>query len=359
MARLSPHWLAASLSLLLACGNGNNQAPGCGDGATDAGEQCDDGNIQSGDGCSSACQQEGACGDGTLNAGEACDDGNSAAGDGCSALCQVEPPAGVTPEQARALELVNGIRSAAGLPGMEMPSTLNLAAQNHAAFFVNNPGAYANNLSPHEEVDGFPGFTGVQFFNRTTAAGFAGAAFFEVMAFSDDPDSAVGLWLNSVFHRVPLIHPNAGLMGYGATSGGGRAADVIDFGSANAPDAGQVVLFPPPNANDAEPAFNVLSEGPNPPRPPGGGNITGPVISVAFPSGSNGNITVHEVRDASGALIDHTFVSPQTPGVGPFMSGSFALYADGPAESGERFSVHVEGTINGQAFTRDWSFTTR
>jgi len=69
------------------CGPG----PSCGDGVIDAGEQCDDGNTTSGDGCSSSCQDEPRCGNGTLDAGEQCDDGNTTDGDGCSASCTDEP----------------------------------------------------------------------------------------------------------------------------------------------------------------------------------------------------------------------------------------------------------------------------
>jgi cysteine-rich repeat protein len=94
----------------------------CGDGVTVAagGEQCDDGNTASGDGCSATCQTEICgdnivqvglgetcelpntatcdaschsivCGDGVQAASEACDDGNLVAGDGCSATCLLEP----------------------------------------------------------------------------------------------------------------------------------------------------------------------------------------------------------------------------------------------------------------------------
>jgi cysteine-rich repeat protein len=61
----------------------------CGDHVIDsyAGEQCDDGNTTSGDGCSATCQIE-ACGNGILDPGEVCDDGNNASGDGCSADCK-------------------------------------------------------------------------------------------------------------------------------------------------------------------------------------------------------------------------------------------------------------------------------
>ncbi|MBA3393312.1 MAG: DUF4215 domain-containing protein [Deltaproteobacteria bacterium] len=58
----------------------------CGNGRVDVGEQCDDGNILVGDGCSPGCADE-SCGDGVQVAGERCDDGNTTSGDGCSADC--------------------------------------------------------------------------------------------------------------------------------------------------------------------------------------------------------------------------------------------------------------------------------
>ncbi len=62
--------------------------PNCGDGVLDEGEECDDGNTTSEDGCSAACAIE-SCGDGVLQAGlgEECDDGNTASEDGCSVAC--------------------------------------------------------------------------------------------------------------------------------------------------------------------------------------------------------------------------------------------------------------------------------
>jgi cysteine-rich repeat protein len=65
------------------CGNG---------GAPEPGEQCDDGNAESGDGCSATCQIE-ICGDAIVSGPEACDDGNTADGDGCDAACLLEPDA--------------------------------------------------------------------------------------------------------------------------------------------------------------------------------------------------------------------------------------------------------------------------
>ncbi len=74
-----------------------------GNGKLEAGEQCDDGNTVSGDGCSAsgvleagylchvpgrACSLASLCGNGVVNSGEACDDGNTVAdANGCSSSC--------------------------------------------------------------------------------------------------------------------------------------------------------------------------------------------------------------------------------------------------------------------------------
>ena len=104
------------------CTNGCSvRLPTCGDDFVTPPEQCDDGNLTSGDGCTSSCTEE-VCGDGVVNGGgsesceppstalctndcrertatcgdgfqtppEQCEDGNSANGDGCTSSCVVE-----------------------------------------------------------------------------------------------------------------------------------------------------------------------------------------------------------------------------------------------------------------------------
>ena len=98
----------------------SEQSPVCGNGLVEDGESCDDGNANSGDGCSAECNVEPGyvcyregmpcelkstdpeppnpkpnpgpivCGDGTRQGTEECDDGNTENGDGCSSECTVE-----------------------------------------------------------------------------------------------------------------------------------------------------------------------------------------------------------------------------------------------------------------------------
>ncbi len=75
----------------------------CGDGVVNGGEQCDDGNLTNGDGCSITCTVQAGfscvgspsvcntiCGDGLVAGAESCDDGNLTNGDGCSNTCNVQ-----------------------------------------------------------------------------------------------------------------------------------------------------------------------------------------------------------------------------------------------------------------------------
>ena len=80
----------------------------CGDGYFEPTEQCDDGNLTPGDGCSAACLLElgwlctdmhvqpttceTVCGDGWIRDAEQCDDGDTEPGDGCDDQCQIVDP---------------------------------------------------------------------------------------------------------------------------------------------------------------------------------------------------------------------------------------------------------------------------
>jgi cysteine-rich repeat protein len=63
----------------------------CGNHVVDPGEECDDGNTDNLDGCTNQCKKA-SCGDGLVSshAGEECDDSNTVDGDGCSFFCHIE-----------------------------------------------------------------------------------------------------------------------------------------------------------------------------------------------------------------------------------------------------------------------------
>lgn len=64
----------------------------CGNLRVELGEQCDDGNTNTGDGCAADCLSNETCGNGKIDAvkSEACDDSNNIDHDGCSSSCARE-----------------------------------------------------------------------------------------------------------------------------------------------------------------------------------------------------------------------------------------------------------------------------
>ena len=79
----------------------------CGNNTLEEGEECDDGNVINGDGCSSICEVEPICGNSNLEEGEECDDGNTQDNDGCSSVCQIEEEPD-EPEQPDEIEIIDG-----------------------------------------------------------------------------------------------------------------------------------------------------------------------------------------------------------------------------------------------------------
>jgi cysteine-rich repeat protein len=91
------------------CVQGVCASAGCGNQVLEIGEMCDDGNIVSGDGCSSDCRSNETCGNGLIDTvtGEACDDSNTEPLDGCQPNCElptcgdgiVDPAVGASPAE--------------------------------------------------------------------------------------------------------------------------------------------------------------------------------------------------------------------------------------------------------------------
>ncbi len=114
----------------------------------------------------------------------------------------------------------------------------------------------------HVEVASCAGFVAANFNDRMTAAGYKGSPRSEVMAFSGNPASAIGQWINSVYHRTPLLSPWIREMGYGMTAG----CDTIDMGLGTKTPDDATAVYPYPGQADLPLNFDGSHEGPTPPR---------------------------------------------------------------------------------------------
>jgi uncharacterized protein YkwD len=284
---------------------------------------------------------------------------DAAAPDAGAGADLVRPDDDLTPAQAAAIRITNEWRARIGAAPLASSAPIHRAAQAHADYFAANCDRLrAEGLSPHVESAEHPGYTGASFFDRLQAQGWSGAGGWEIMAFQADPAEAIEAWLETLYHRIPLVHPNAIEAGYGGAAGSGdgcRGAqvDVMDFGRGRT-DATAPVRFPPDGATDVRPSWHGL-ESPQPPLPPGESYPSGPIVTLTFPEGPALSVTGHRLAGPDGVDIPHVL---RTPSDDRYLDGTIALYAHDPLAPGTTYDVTLEGRRGTAAFAETWTFTT-
>jgi hypothetical protein len=225
----------------------------------------------------------------------------------------------------------------------ELVTEINLAAQNHCDYYAQNLNNDECISNAHAEVSTCSGFTGENPGDRMSAAGYDGNGWSEVMAFNNDPEDAVRQWVNSVWHRTPLLSPWYRHMGYG----GAEECDTIDLaGGPDTPDD-VTALYPYANQTDVPIDFNGANEGPMPPEPPTG-----------WPSGSPIHIYVRDVEsvvshridvDGTDAPLEHEWIDD---------GDQYIFYTYAPFEPSTTYRVRVSLMRGGAPLDFDWTFTT-
>lgn len=255
---------------------------------------------------------------------------------------------------------VNTFRQRAGLGPVDQLMALNDASAAHSKYVLVNPDVYDElGLSVHEELEGREAFFGKRFWDRMKRAGYDGDAFREVIAYQAHPAAAVAHWMETVYHRLPLLHPSARHLGYAEAHLGDARINVLDIGSGNGatPTIPGGVVWPPDGATNVPTSWDGL-ESPQPAAPPAG-YPSGPVVTLTFGLDSEFEILDHSIRRyGQEEEVPHVFLSPAND---PNLEGesSIALYAHTPLGSGVTYEVRVKGVVDGAPFERRWTFATR
>ncbi|MGH7439134.1 MAG: CAP domain-containing protein, partial [Polyangiaceae bacterium] len=200
---------------------------------------------------------------GTLDSGAAPDAATSSTPVNCPA-----PPSGAPANAVQAQKVLNATRVAAGSGCMNLVATLDTSAQAYCTYEATNASNASCVPQAHTEVSGCTGFTGADVQTREVAAGYPQSmAYTEVAtSYGNNPTAAVPSWIDTVFHRIPLLDPWTVDMGYGGATG----CDAIDIGRGMSSAAAKtVVVYPYDGQTNVPPSFSGL-EGPTPPAPSGG-----------------------------------------------------------------------------------------
>ena len=258
------------------------------------------------------------------------------------------PPAGAPADAVTALNTENAARVAMGVPCASLVLTLCTSALKHCTYYTTNQGsATCQAASAHNEVSGCPQFTGADPGARVKAAGYTGNGWSECMAFLGDPAGAVKTFIDSVYHRTPVLSPWYRDMGYG----GGTGCDTIDFGPGTS-TAKTVTAFYPYDGQVGVPlSFNGAQEGPTPPVPTSGWPSGYPITLY----GQGITVSAHQiVVDGTTAPLAHQWLD----GDSTLGSSAKVLYTDAPLVANTTYRVTIDGKNATAAVHFEWTFTT-
>jgi uncharacterized protein YkwD len=346
-----------------AAGNASGGNAGAAGGVAQAGSSAQGGSANMSQGGSDSTSMSGSSTTGGSNGGNAnggAGGGNASAGasaggsggaaPGCPAstpmpaptLTVCPPSAGATPPDT-ALAAVNDLRAHMGLSCMTLVTEINTSAQKHCDYYQQNQDDKACTGNAHVEVATCAGYVAANFNERMTAAGYKGSPRSEVMAFSGNPASAISQWINSVYHRTPLLSPWIREMGYGMTAD----CDTIDMGLGTKTPDDVSAVYPYPGQTGLPLSFDGSHEGPMPPAPPSGWPSASPVHLYV----KNYTVTSHDVFvNGSCEPIAHQWLPDKD---------QYILYPDKPFAKATEYRVVIAGTQAGKPLTFDWTFTTK
>jgi len=326
---------------------------------------------------SSGTSSGGTSSGGAAEAGARAEGGADAASSGGSGSSGIVPdgdagtcaaPTGATTQQTTALQIIDQTRAAMGSPCAAMVPDLNTSAMKHCAYYAANAASSTCAANAHVEVQGCADYVAANFQDRETAAGYTcqpsltqscGAS--EVMAFDDNPTTAIGQWLGSIYHRAPLLDPRMRDFGYGNATG----CDTIDLGEgagSTTPDD-VIVSYPYERQTGAGLSFDGALESPTPPVPPAGWPSGYPIH--VFMAATTVTLTTDEFGIDGGAQLAHQVVTPQSSQ--GYLSNAVVLYGNVPLTSKTTYRVHIAGTRATQGYTTttmaqfdvSFSFTTQ
>ena len=258
-----------------------------------------------------------------------------------------------------AFHQLNTMRQECGFPQLTENTLLDTAAQNHMAYMQDNL------YEGHYETAGNPGFTGTTPSARGVEVG-CGPTVGEVIAFRNtDSGGADGVLSLSLapYHAAGLFMPYSNVgMAYAPLQMGPTGTVyslLMDMGATTGMSYAQAPLtYPCQGVADAPYAY-TSAEDPHP-------IIQG--VPVIFPIGTpiivaggysdTLTLTSGIIIDPQGHQTTLDLLDADTDSNGVMPAYSAVAIPPSPLEPNTTYTVNLAGTVNGAAFTRDFTFTT-
>jgi uncharacterized protein YkwD len=266
-------------------------------------------------------------------------------------VARPDPSAALAAAAAQALAAVNAVRAQAGLAPVELDSRLSDSATSHSFYWLfNNVASTAHGLGIHEESAGLLGFSGVTFAARDATFGYEQPWVAEDITHRTSADKAVNDWVDSVFHRFPILRPDLVTIGYGQAAVGEITMQDMEFGY-SAPGSAAPVRYPAADQSSVPVRF-VDNELPDP-VPDGKQRTTGYPVTVTFAAGDSASMSSFTLSEPDGAALEAYVLAPSQS-----TENSASLLPAIPLHPATTYSAHLVATLNGHPYDQTWSFTT-
>jgi uncharacterized protein YkwD len=280
------------------------------------------------------------------------------------------PPEGFVPSDPGAPALTGNIaldgrtwinyrRSQIGMPQLTHNVVIDAAAQGHSEY------QRTNNTVTHEQTPGKQGYTGTTLLDRLTAAGYQFAnnnyAYGEVISATTNTSGfyMAEQLITAIYHRFVIFEPVFKEIGSGsATTSAGYTYFTSDF-TANdgyGPGVGTGIIVTWPFNGQTSVPTNFFSDFESP-DPVTDRNEVGYPISVHANIDETVTTQSFTVRPRGGSVLQVKLLTragdPETP------ASAAAIIPLSPLASATTYDVSFTGTVNGQAVSKSWSFTTK
>jgi uncharacterized protein YkwD len=252
--------------------------------------------------------------------------------------------------QTLALQAVNRYRQLAGLAPVTASAVIHQSALAHAFYtFFNGASPSIRELGIHKEESTGQGYVGDNVLTRAQHFGYPSRSMAEVITHRSDPAGAVSDWIDSVYHRFPLLRADLLELGYGDAYLGPMTAQVMDTAYRES-STGRVIFYPAANQTNVPTAFNG-NEIPDP--APNASYPIGYPVSATFDRNARVTITAFQLRDPAGTELAGISIPPSND-----TENSFAFLANAPLQPGSTYTADLTYTINGIRGHRMWQFKT-
>lgn len=255
---------------------------------------------------------------------------------------------GIEAEIQETLTAFNLFRKAAGLNPVKLSIKISEGCNAHARYLVlNKDREQTAGLKAHEEFEGLPGYS--------LAGQVAGRR--SVIAF-EKPSSAVTAWINSFYHRIPLLQPSVMEIGIGYATDGVYGVALLEcMDESNSTAVPDVVFYPAPGQENVPTTFTRI-EIPDPVPASDTAAAVGFPITIFFSAFQKIERAEFILTDKTNKVIRCYISSPEHPATFFSQWNTVCAIPVQPLMKNSKYFVSVKCKVNGKPYKKAYSFTT-